>query len=560
MRLFFLSLCILLSTKAFCQQADNAALEQRLKQHVYTLSADSMEGRNTGTDGERKAIRYITQQYNSIGVQAKGKSGYEQEFSFNNGIRYNGTNALLIDGQVLKVDEDFFPLPGSASAVLTKEKTEFVQFGVDAAEAKRSDYKNVKPAVFVIYIGGTDSMNNPHSPLNQYSDLNYKIKTAIDRGAKAILFINPDTTKNEELKKDFTRNASTKSIPIVFIRSNVSKRLKLDDGKQHIVSLTTNVETIKRNGNNVVAMIDNPNTDKVVVIGAHYDHLGLGQDGNSLHPGTGHDIHNGADDNASGTAAVIELARMLKQSKLKNNDYVFINFSGEELGLIGSKYFVENATIDTSKVNYMINMDMIGRYQPEKGMEISGIGTSPQAFGFINNYSFNGIKIKPGQSGTGPTDHTSFYYANIPVLNFFTGTHEDYHKPTDDADKVNFKDMTTIVQMIYSIVDSLDTDSVLPFSKTAEQNTSDAPSFKVRMGIIPDYMFEGPGVRIDGTSENMPAQKAGLQKGDVMLEIDGFPVGDVMSYMQVLAKHKKGDSVQVKYKRGDSEQTTTVQF
>jgi len=561
MRFLLLCLALLASTNAFAQKlTDRSNLEQRLKQHVYVLAADSMEGRNTGTEGERKAIRYITAQYKSIGLTPKGNDGFEQPFMFNNGMRYTAASSLMIDGVVLKQDDEFFPLSGSRSGVLMKEPATFVQYGIVAPEAQRNDYQNVSPAVFVVYTGGTDSMNNPHGPLHRYTELNFKIKTAVEHGAKAVIFINPDTAQQDDLEKDFSRNGAAVSVPVLFVRSAAAKKLKLDDGKPHLVTMTINVEPVKREGRNVVAMIDNPGTDRVVVIGAHYDHLGLGHDGNSLHSGEKNQIHNGADDNASGTAAVIELARLLKQSKLKNNDYLFINFSAEELGLIGSKHFVENATVDTSKINYMINMDMIGRYQPEKGIEISGLGTSPEAFAFIPTYSFSGIKIKAGQQGTGPTDHTSFYHANIPVLNFFTGTHEDYHKPSDDADKVNYADMTTVVRMIYSIVDSLDNNGTLPFTRTAQTNTGAAPSFKVRMGIMPDYMFEGPGVRIDGTTDGLPAHQAGLQKGDVILEIDSFPLSDVMSYMHALAKYKKGDNVQVKYKRADKEQTTSLQF
>jgi aminopeptidase YwaD len=558
MKIMALAACLCIAQESFAQQME---LEERMRTHVYTLAADSMEGRSTGTEGERKAIRYITSRYNEIGLTPKGTNGYEQEFTFNNGVRYSGDNALTIDDIKLTLDEEFFPIPGSGNGTLTNEKTDWTNYGIKQPDLKINDYANVKPGLFVIRLGN-DSLDNPHSKLTPYSDINYKIEKAVEAGAKGILFINTNPSKQDDLKKDFTRNMTMRNIPIVFVKSDALEKHKFnfEKRKPHVVSLTTNVEPVKRTGRNVVGMIDNPNTSNVVIIGAHYDHLGHGQDGNSLHPGSGKEIHNGADDNASGTAAVIELSRMLKNSSLTNNDYVFINFSAEELGLIGSKYFVEHATVDSSRINYMINMDMIGRYRAEKGMEISGIGTSPKAFGFLNAYSFDGLKIKPGQQGTGPTDHTSFYYANIPVLNFFTGTHEDYHKPSDDADKVNFTDAAAIVRMIYSIVDSLNNDGVLPFTKTAEQNTSNAPAFKVRMGVIPDYMFEGPGMRIDGTTDAMPAQKAGLQKGDVVLEIDSYPIGDVMSYMQALAKYKKGDAVKVKFRRNDKEQTTTVQF
>lgn len=555
--LLFSTVALLTFFQAIGQTFD---LQMQLRKHVQVLSADSLEGRATGSEGERKAAGYIIRYFESIGVSPAGSKGYEQLFEFKNGIRYSGNNSLLIDGQLLKPDIDFFPLANSGSGIITKGRAQNVGYGVYAPEVKVDDYTNTRPGVFVIKIGGNEA-DNPHSTLYKYTDINYKINTAIERGATAILFINADTSKQDDITKDFSRNIASQPIPIVFVKSGAHARKLLDNNKQPTVSLQVSLEPVKRIGRNVIGFIDNPNTKNIVVIGAHYDHLGFGHDGNAL-PGksqTTDTIYNGADDNASGTAAMLELARMIKQSGLKNNDYLFIAFSGEELGLLGSKYFISNATMDTALINYMLNMDMLGRYNPEKGMEISGLGTSPKAFQFIRSIN-GGLKIKYSDHGTAPTDHTSFYYANIPVLSFFTGTHGDYHKPTDHEDKINYDDYTTVTRLIYTIVDSLDDKGVLPFSKTKEQNLTDVPSFKVRLGIIPDYMFEGPGVRIDGVSDGLPADKAGLRKNDIIQSLDMYDVVDVMSYMRALAAYKKGDSATLIYKRDGAVYSTTVIF
>ncbi|MEI7669720.1 MAG: M20/M25/M40 family metallo-hydrolase [Pseudomonadota bacterium] len=327
--------------------------------------------------------------------------------------------------------------------------------------------------------------------------------------------------------------------------------------KKYVVNLTVNIETVKRKGSNIISYIEN-NATNTIVIGAHYDHLGHGYDGNALDEGN-HDVHNGADDNASGTAAVIELARLIKNSNLKKNNYCFVNFSVEELGLIGSKYFVEHATIDTAKINYMINMDMIGRYNPEKGMEIGGMGTSPQ-FDFIRLMKDDSLKWKLGESGTGPTDFTSFYHINVPVLNFFTGVHEDYHKPTDDADKLNYKKEAEILELELRIIDSLNSKGTLTFARTKESESTGAPTYKVKLGIIPDYMYEGVGLRVDGVDDGLVASKAGIQKGDIIIKVGDFTISDIHIYMKALGSITKGDTVIIIVKRGDEEKKLSANF
>ena len=293
---------------------------------------------------------------------------------------------------------------------------------------------------------------------------------------------------------------------------------------------------------NVIGFIDN-GAKNTVVIGAHYDHLGYGGQG-SLH--VGKEIHNGADDNASGTALMLDLANQLKFDNF-NNNYLFIGFSGEEMGLLGSNYFVKNPTIDLSSINYMINLDMVGRLKEDKSLAIYGVGTSPIFKQTINsnNDSFNIIE---NESGVGPSDHTSFYINDIPVLHFFTGQHADYHKPSDDPDKINYQGVKEISDYIFSLISDLNDNGRIAFRKTKNES-EEVPRFKVSLGVMPDYMFNKGGMRIDAVTEDRPGYKAGLIKGDVVIKLGEDDVKDMMSYMKALSKFESGDTTFVVVKR-----------
>ena len=307
-------------------------------------------------------------------------------------------------------------------------------------------------------------------------------------------------------------------------------------------------------GRNVIGYLDRK-ADKTIVIGAHFDHLGMGGQG-SLHRGDSA-IHNGADDNASGTAALLGLADILTYEKLGNN-ILFIAFSGEENGLWGSNYFVKNPTIDLKTINYMINMDMVGRLNEEKSLAINGVGTSPSFVPVFDQINTDSLKLVTSESGVGPSDHTSFYLQDLPVLHFFTGQHTDYHKPSDDADKINYEGLIKVVRYISRVVTSLDAEPKLAFTKT--KDSSDSPRFTVSMGVVPDYMFDGKGMRVDGVSEGKPAQEAGLQKGDVVVQLGDSTINDMMSYMRALSAFKKGDSTKVVIERAGQKLEAVVKF
>lgn len=300
-------------------------------------------------------------------------------------------------------------------------------------------------------------------------------------------------------------------------------------------------------GNNVVAFINN-HAEHTVILGAHYDHLGWGLAAHSTYRGEPA-IHNGADDNASGTATIIELAKLLKNFSFRNNNYLFIAFSGEELGLYGSKWFVEHSKFDSSKVDYMLNFDMVGRVDSNKFV-INGIGTSPVWNQVMKKIS-TPLHIRTTESGVGPSDHTSFYLKNIPVLHFFSGQHKDYHKPTDDEYKINYAGIEEVISYVMKLIEELDSKRKIAFTKTKDDNNENAPKFTVTLGVMPDYTFEGEGMRIDAITDGKPASKAGLKDGDVVIQLGEIKVTEMMSYMKALSTFKKGDATKVKVKRGN---------
>jgi len=306
-------------------------------------------------------------------------------------------------------------------------------------------------------------------------------------------------------------------------------------------------------GRNVIGFLDNT-AENTIIIGAHFDHLGYGGDG-SLHRDSIKAIHNGADDNASGVAVMLNLISKLKEKNTANN-YLFMAFSGEEMGLLGSNYFVKNPTINTKAISYMINMDMVGRLK-DSALAVYGTGTSPIFKQTLKSHN-NNFKLIQKESGVGPSDHTSFYLADIPVLHFFTGQHSDYHKPSDDVATLNYEGMELVSNYIFNIVTDLNDNGKLAFRKTKSEKAQ--VRFKVGLGVIPDYMFDGKGMRIDGVSEDKPAQKAGLQKGDIVIQLGDKKVTDMMSYMKALAVFKKGDKTTVVVVRKGKDVTGEIQF
>lgn len=321
---------------------------------------------------------------------------------------------------------------------------------------------------------------------------------------------------------------------------------------------STSVE--ENHGMNVIGVLDNK-AKKTIIIGAHYDHLGRNEHHNSTKPNSYGEIHNGADDNASGVSAVLELARMFSQNKTKEKvNYVFALFSGEEDGLIGSKFMAETLKDKFPNVVTMINMDMIGRLDENKGLVVGGIGTCPDFEKIIEKNKPAGFNVTLENTGIGPSDHTSFYLKDIPVLFFFTGTHMDYHKPSDDEDKINYYGVRAITDYVFRVSNELSKKEKLTFTKTKVKAGKKVPAYKVTLGIMPDYTDYGDGLHIDGVTDGRPADKAGIISGDILTQIGDCKIKEVYSYMNCLSKLKAGDEREVIVLRDGKELKLKVTF
>ncbi|NJO24778.1 MAG: M20/M25/M40 family metallo-hydrolase [Bacteroidia bacterium] len=533
---------LFISQVAFAQKLKKAdrAIADNLKSHVSYLAADKLEGRRAGTEGEKMAYEYISNEFKKCGLDAKGEGkSYLQSFQIDDGRQIMPGTYFFVNGNELKSGQDFFPFSTSPNSKVLEAAV-----SVSLSESNLPWFKDIGDALM-------NNQGNPHFDIKEH--IRNEVKNAAAKGAIALILFNSSSV-SDNIKFEPKDKSGTTAIPVVYLTPSAKEKFFKDESAAYDIKLKVELGDKKRQAHNVAGYINN-NASTTVIIGAHYDHLGYGEDGNSMLRTGEKLIHNGADDNASGTAALIELAKMLKKSKLKNNNYLFLAFSGEELGLYGSKYFTENPTVELRSANYMINMDMVGRLNDSsKTVTISGFGTSPLWGEIIKPGKNSSFNIRIDSSGTGPSDHTSFYRKDIPVLFFFTGLHTDYHKPSDDADKINYTGELLIVKYIYSLLTEVDKrKNKLAFTKTREQQTTTSARFSVSMGIMPDYTFSGAGVRVDGVSDGRPAQKAGIKAGDVVTQLGDYKVTSVETYMQALGKFKKGDSANVKVKRGSEE-------
>jgi len=515
---------------------------ENLKSTISYLSNDKLEGRPTGTAGEKLAYEYLSTQFKKAGLIPKGDNeSYIQAFEINEGKETLPSTFLTINDDSLQAGKQFFPFI-------------FGSDGVVEAFASPAFQEKGMPWFLDIKEMLEDNEDNPHFNLEE--SIKNKAEKSQEKGASALIVYNSGTKEDGLLFDGKSKTAAVK-IPVVFITKDAAKKYLNEKSANLDLKMKVATGEKKRTGHNVIGYIDN-GAPYTIIIGAHYDHLGYGEDHNSLYAGKP-EIYNGADDNASGTAAVLELAKLLKNSKLKNNNYLFACFSGEELGLFGSKYFTEHAPVNLQNINYMINCDMVGRLNDStKNIIIGGYGTSPQ-WGNMVPAKTKYLNVKFDSSGIGPSDHTSFYLKNIPVLFFFTGIHKDYHKPTDDVDKINFTGELRIIEYIYEVISKTNKAGKLAFSKTREPKMNGTP-FTVPLGIMPDYTFSGNGLRVDAIIDGKIAQKAGMQAGDIITQLGDFTVTDINTYMFALSKFKKGDTTKVTVQRGKDEKTFDIIF
>lgn len=557
---------------------------EEIKEHISFFASDELKGRDSGSDEIFKAAEYSADEFKNYGLSPIFEGSFLQEFPFVKTIELTDKNSLtLIAGKnevkpILK--EDYITVPFSGNTEV-ENKLVFAGFGISATDLKYDDYAgiDVKDKI-VIVIRDTPEPNIPHSEFDAFSPLRKKVSVARDKGAAAVIFVNPydeNKTTDDLIEFSFDRGGSVSGFSAVSIKRSFIENLfqseginfkevydkiidtkkpasfELKNASAKIVTEIKEVEAVSWNVGGFIEGNDPELKNEWLIIGAHFDHLGMGGEG-SLYRGDEPQIHNGADDNASGTTGVLELAEKFASVKdqLKRS-IAFFTFSGEELGLLGSNYLVNNLPFPVEAAVTMINMDMIGRLK-DSSLIVYGTGTSSNWKDLLNKENNFGFKLTFNDEGFGPSDHSSFYGMKIPVLFFFTGTHEDYHKPSDDTDKINFSGEKNILDYVYKIAMDIDDLPERPdYLLVEKKQTGQMFARKVYVGTVPDFASNVDGYKISGVSEGSPAQLAGLQGGDIIISFGGKKISNIYDFTYALGDFVPGDEVDVIVKRGNEE-------
>jgi aminopeptidase YwaD len=562
---------LLATLAAVAQQSESEPSAAKIQQHVTYLASDELDGRRTGTAGANEAAKYIAREFERLGIRPAPATDsrkinvmsarYLQTFPYIGSVELGKNNVLSVRGSEtlnFLAGEDWMPLGISPNQKRNLTGVVFAGYGITANELNHNDYKATytRNQVAVIQKGTPDG-DNPHGRFTTAGQLRFKVAAAQSAGVGALLIISDeDDFKNEALAKLHYDNAGLAGIPVAVISKQAAEKL-MNYAKE--VTLVTDVVRADVPAHNVVGVIEGSDPvlkNESIVIGAHYDHLGRGGEG-SLAPRSG-EIHHGADDNASGTAGVLELARIFstQRPKLKRT-LVFIAFSGEEEGLLGSNYYVNHPLMPLDKTVAMINMDMIGRMKDRK-LVIGGVGTAKEWRGLITTGANNAFELTMNEDGYGPSDHSSFYSKQIPVLFFWTGTHTDYHKPSDTFEKINYADEARILSLVARIVTDVDSaDPRLTFT-TAKSEPPRGGAFRVYLGTIPNYADSNDGLLIDGVRDDSPAAKAGLKAGDKIVKISNREVKNVYDYTSALGEMKAGQEYVIEVLRGGEKLTLKI--
>lgn len=564
-----------------------------IQDHINYLASDSLEGRMTGSKGGEHAAEYIEADFESTGLQPLFSGSFRQNFPFVAGLKLTDNNKFMlnINGEELnpKIQDQYIPATFSGNVDYHGEIV-FVGYGISAPDLNYDDYKDidVKGKAVVIMRYNPEGAN-PHSEFAKHAAYRYKANIAKEKGASAVIFVSGFIPKDDEdrlMKLQYDGAGPMTDVGIIQVKREFVDKLFKAEGldfktvqeqidslkkpdsfvfKNSKVMVSTGVDEITKTADNIGGYIEGNDPilkNEYIVIGAHYDHLGWGETG-SLYTGDVPQIHNGADDNASGTAGVLELAeKFASQKDQLKRSMIFLCFSGEEEGLIGSSYFTNNSPVPLDKIDVMLNLDMVGRLNPENQLTVYGTGTSSSFKDLLNtdNKDYN-FKLTFNDEGYGPSDQSSFYAKNIPVLFFFTGTHTDYHRPTDDADKINSKGEEEVVKYIYTVSDALDETATKPdYINVPRKNEGRAFAFNVYVGTVPDYATQVDGLRINGVSEGSPAQKAGLQGGDIIIEFGGKKISNIYDYTYALGDHTPGEVVDVVVMRNGEKKTLKVEL
>jgi hypothetical protein len=556
-----------------------------LRQHVKYLTSDELAGRRSGEEGNRKAAEYIADKFKEYGLAPAGASGgYFQEFSFVSATKVGANNKFELNiGDktiILKPKDDYRPLSSSTDTSLTT-KFVFAGFGIAAPDSMHyNDYADldVKGKLVMVMRGSPDT--SVADKFFQHSNIMGKLFTAREKGAIGIIFLTGmPGTKSDNLGAFEDPRTGGASIAVLSMKWNIAESLFAIAGKNLIqtklniesnlkpnsfefentsVNLVTQIEKIRATTANVVGYIEGSDSslrNEAIVVGAHFDHLGMGGEGSgSLKPDT-IAPHVGADDNASGTAGILELAQYLgTQKQSLKRSIIFVAFTGEELGVLGSDYYVKNPFKPLEKTVTMVNMDMIGRMK-DSILVIEGMGTSPIFDSLMKRENLDSLTLKLKPDGFGPSDQASFYKKDIPVIFFFTNLHSDYHKPSDTWEKLNYIGEEKVVQMAKRvIIDIANADNKPAFTKSAPLPMGgDRQGARVTLGIIPDFASDVPGMKISGTRPGSPAEKAGLKGDDIIVKFGGKEIKNIYDFTYLLGQFKPGDEVEVVVKRGNEE-------
>lgn len=557
-----------------------------LKHHVRYLASDELEGRKAGTKGNNLAAEYIANEFAKYGLKPFGvNKTFFQNFTFISDLKIGKNNSLTI-----KIKEriytyepgiDFTPMNFSEDTSITANLV-FVGYGISSDSLEYDDYAGVdvknKVVIMMRYSPDGDSSG---SPFFEYSTFQKKIITARDKGVAGIIFINgpQNENKNQLIPLRLERGSMNSGIAVINLKCSIAEDIfnsydkNLDSIQRFInknkkpasfeftdvqVKLQTHIERIYSETKNVVGILEGNHPtlkEQYIIIGAHFDHIGLGGPGSGSLLSDTIAIHNGADDNASGTAGLLEIAQYISARRQEiNRSFIFVAFSAEELGLLGSAYFVKNPPIDLKNSVAMLNMDMIGRLR-DSVLTVQGVGTSPVWNEIIARQNSDSIfKLKLGQDGFGSSDHASFNAKEIPVLFFFTGLHSDYHKPTDDWNLINYEGQKLVADFVTKIALDLDTISIKPeYTKVAISSSQreGMRGFRVSFGIMPDFGDDAKGLRISGTRAGSAAEKAGLKANDIIIKFGGKSVKNIYDLTSLLGDYKPGDEVEVVVLRGE---------
>ncbi|MCO6474676.1 MAG: M20/M25/M40 family metallo-hydrolase [Melioribacteraceae bacterium] len=585
---FFIFFVLSFVIVAQAQESEEITVDE-LTAHIKYLASDELEGRKPGTLGGKLAAEYIRNELKKNSIKLLGEDGF-QNFDVLKGIEVGEGTKFLIGEKELEFSKDYslFPISSEGDAI---SSTVFCGYGfsIDEENLNWNDYKDIDvTGKWVIVLRGApiDSTGR----FENYSALRKKALTAKDNGAAGIIFVSglqfdPD---DELVELDNSRESNV-GIPVLQLKRNVLDEIftefeisveqmeafYAENLAPYSIALdipfdiSVKIKKLTDKTQNIIAIVEGSDPilkDEYIIIGAHYDHLGMGGPGSGSRRPDTIDVHNGADDNASGSAAILEIIEKIQANASEfKRSIIFVAFAAEEMGLLGSKYFTENPPVPLEKIKFMINLDMVGRLNEEdKSISIGGTGTAVGLPELINDV-LNSYEMKATLSpeGFGPSDHASFYAKDIPVMFLFTGIHDDYHTPEDDWDKLNFEGEKLVSDFAYSIIERISNlDLSLVYQEAGpKERSSETRKFKVTLGIMPDVAAsDSRGLRVDGVIKDRPAFYAGMKKGDVIISMDGKEVGDIYDYMNRLSSFKQGQRITVEVLRGEEKVILIVEL